>query len=231
MCFKDLAPEPSLSLPSSSLLSISSELLPVTETTVLRRSRCEVVDWRVDTTASLGADVLLESHENGIASFLGGGCGGAEVWALVGGGGPQGIPGRLPDKPFVREGSLGGRIGALVLFSSEIVVVERDLSELASLISPSCTSSNDEVERRRAVSNGEFEEAFPDISVGSPASGFGVDGPIEVAGSCETRGVVAVDEDAGRSVSERVEVDDLEFRDSGLAVVSGASSKLSYCPS
>jgi len=118
-----------------------------------------------------------------------------------------------------------------VLFSSEIVVVERDLSELASLVSPSCTSSNDEVERRRAVSNGEFEEAFPDISVGSPASGFGVDGPIEVAGSCETRGVVAVDEDAGRSVSERVEVDDLEFRDSGLAVVSGASSKLSYCPS
>lgn len=115
-----------------------------------------------------------------------------------------------------------------MLFSSEVIVVERDLSELASLGSPSCTSSNDEVERRRAVSSGEFEEASVDISVGLSSSGFGVEGSVEVAGCCETRGVVAVEEDAGRSVSERVEVEDLEFRDSGLAVVSGASSKLSY---
>ena len=175
----------------------------------------------------MGTDVLRESHENGIASFLGGGAG-AGVWTLVGGGGPQGIPARFPERPFVRAGSLGGGTGASVLFSSEVVVVERDRVGLAPFESPSCTSSNDDVERRRAVSSGELEGAFPDICVRTLVFGSEEDESVETVGSCETRGVVAVEEDSGRSVNERMDVEDFDSRDSGRDVVSGASSKLSY---
>ena len=105
-------------------------------------------------------------------------------------------------------------------------MVERDLSERASLTSPSCTSSN--VERRRAVSSGDFGRLFPDISERTSASDFGGDLSVEILGSCETRGVVTVEEDGGRSVSERIDDEDLDSRDSGRDVVSGASSKLSY---
>ena len=166
----------------------------------------------------MGADVLLESQENGIASFLVGG-GGAGVCTLVGGGGPHGMPGRFPERPFVLEGSFGGGIGTLVLFSSEVIVVERDLSELASLEPPNCTSSKDDVERRRAVSSGEFGRASPDVSFVVPMFS-GPDGSAETVGSCEARGVVAADEDGWRLVREQIDVEDLESRDSGRDVAS-----------
>ena len=114
-----------------------------------------------------------------------------------------------------------------VLFSSNVILVERDLLGLTSLWSSSCTSSNDEVERRRAVSSGEFEGAFPDICVRTVVFCSEGDGFVEIGGSCETRGVVAVEEDSGRSVNERIDVEDFESRDSGRDVVSAASSKLS----
>ena len=178
-------------------------------------------------TGSLGTDALLESHENGIASFLG--CdAGAGVWTLVGGGGPQGMPGRFPERPFVRGGSFGSGTGAFRLFSSEVMVVERDRLRLASLGSPSCTSSSDDVERRRAVSSGELVGAFPDISVRTVVLESEGDGCVEIAGGCETRGVVAVEEDSGRSVKERIDVEDFESRDSGRDILSAASSKFSY---
>ena len=194
---------------------------------VLRRSRWELAGCEGGIAASLGIDTLLESHENGIASFLGGG-GGAGVWSLEAGGGPQGMPGKLPERPFVRAGSLGGGAGAAILLSSDVIVVERDLLELASLLSSSCTSSNDDVQRRRAVRSGDFEGLLSDMLVRFSPSDFGGDRSVKIGGSCETRGVVTVEEDGGRSVNERIDDEDLDSRDCGRDLVSGASSKFSY---
>ncbi len=51
-------------------------------------------------TASLLADVLRDSHEKLIPSFLGGGAGdGVVAVGLGAGGGPHGIDGKLPERP------------------------------------------------------------------------------------------------------------------------------------
>jgi len=67
--------------------------------TVLRRS-WETGEGPGAITASLLADVLLESHEKLMPSFLGGGAGElAETAAFAAGGGPQGMDGKFPERP------------------------------------------------------------------------------------------------------------------------------------
>lgn len=95
---------------------------------------------------SLFEDVFLESHENGPESFFGGGAG--VEWTLGGGGGPQGIVGRLPERPCALNGSFGGGTGVVALVSFDVMVVERDLVEEDSFVSSSWTSSMDDVESR-----------------------------------------------------------------------------------
>jgi hypothetical protein len=57
---------------------------------------------------SLGADVLRESHENGLVSFLVGGAGAGRFADAggAGGGGENGTAGRAPDSPC--SGALSG---------------------------------------------------------------------------------------------------------------------------
>ena len=88
-------------------------------------------------------------------NFLGGGAvGGVEIVAFGAGGGPQGIEGRFPDRPWDRIGSFGGEVA--MVFSADAVALEFDRIELASFVPSSCTLSREEAERRCAVSNGDF---------------------------------------------------------------------------
>lgn len=91
-------------------------------------------------------DVFLESHENGLEIFFGGGAG--FEWILEGGGGPQGVVGRLPESPCALNGSLGGGADVVAVVSLDVMVVERDLVEADSFVSSSWTSSMDDVESR-----------------------------------------------------------------------------------
>ncbi len=88
-------------------MSSGLELTEAIEVTVFRRC-CEAGTGGAE-TASLLADVLLESQEKLMPNFLGGGggCGGVAV-GFAAGGGPQGIDGRLPDRPCDRKGNFGG---------------------------------------------------------------------------------------------------------------------------
>lgn len=106
-------------------------------------------------TASLVPEVLLDSHEKLMPNFLGGGAvGGVEVVAFEAGGGPQGIDGRFPDRPWDRTGSFGGDVAMILALDAEAVEVGR--IELASFVPSSCTLSREEADRRCAVSNGDF---------------------------------------------------------------------------
>lgn len=99
--------------------------------------------------------MLLDSHEKLMPNFLGGGAvGGVEIVAFEAGGGPQGIDGRFPDRPWVRIGSFGGEVA--MIFSVDAVAVEFDRIELASLVPSSCTLFREIADRRCAVSNGDF---------------------------------------------------------------------------
>lgn len=76
--------------------------------------------------------MLLDSHEKGPPSFLGGGCGtGAAVFEGAGGG-AHGTEGRFPERPCILGGGLGGRIGMLATLSLDVMVVEREREEAAS---------------------------------------------------------------------------------------------------
>jgi hypothetical protein len=100
------------------------------EVTVLRRS-WETGEGPGAGVVSLLADVLLESQEKLIPNFLGGGAGevaGADDFP--GGGGPHGIEGRLPERPWPRKGSFGGE--AAIFLSFGAVVVDPDVMELVS---------------------------------------------------------------------------------------------------
>lgn len=106
-------------------------------------------------TASLVPEVLLDSQEKLMPSFLGGGAAEAvETVGLEAGGGPHGIDGRFPDKPCDRIGSFGGEVA--MLFSADAVAVESDRIELASFVPSSCTLSREEADVGYAVSNGDF---------------------------------------------------------------------------
>ena len=88
-------------------------------------------------------------------NFLGGGAvEGVETVGFEAGGGPQGIDGRFPDRPWVRIGSFG--VDVATDFSVDAVAVEFDRIELASLVPSSCTLSREEADRRCAVSKGDF---------------------------------------------------------------------------
>ena len=110
--------------------------------------------WLDGNVESLFADALLESHEKGIDNFFGGGAGLTEC-NLGGGGGPQGTAGKFPERPWDRKGNFGGGPEGITLASFEVLGVDLDLIDDASFVSSSWTSSNDDVETRRVVSNGE----------------------------------------------------------------------------
>ena len=169
---------------------------------------------------SLFAEPLLESHEKLIPNFLGAGAGdgvGTVDLGARGGGGPQDIEGRFPERPCPLKGSFGG--DAAMSFSVGIAGVNPDRTELLSLVPSSCTSSREEAEIRCAVKRGDF--------VGG-ASGCGSvscsSGSLVVVPALCARGVETVEE--GRPlVNERTELDSCDW---GLEAVSWASSKVSY---
>lgn len=159
-------------------------------------------------------------------NFLSGGAGLAEC-GLGGGGGPQGTAGKLPERPWERKGNFGGGPEVFTLASVEVIVVDLDLVEDTSFISSSWTSSNDDDESRRVVSNGEFDggslEAADMVSI---SGGFApaTETVSILSDSVESRGVEVEEEERGRSVRDRVDADDLD----GCEVMSGASSNVSW---
>ncbi len=165
-------------------------------------------------------EVLLDSQEKLIPNFLGGGTVGVETVGFEAGGGPQGIDGRLPERPCDRKGTFGG--DAAVLFLVDVVVVESDRIELASVTPSSCTLSREEDDIRCAVSNGDF---FGVTSF----SRFGSSGLCACVTSedciVDPRGVEG-DEGGRWPVREGVDTD--ECWDWGRSVLSWASSKVSY---
>lgn len=110
---------------------------------------------------SILLDELLESHEKGPASFLAGGADVvlAELVRAFGAGDcPHGKLGRTCDRAgtlVAVGGGDGSLIGSGATISLEVIVADRDLLPPDSK-SPSCTSSRDDVDIRRAVSNGEL---------------------------------------------------------------------------
>lgn len=101
------------SLPSSSRFNISSGLLPAVDAPVFR-----LAGWAPFVCTGGGvlsglAEVFRVSHEKGPPSFRGGGRDAAtvvfeEADGGGGGGGAKGTVGRLPERPFIRGGGLGG---------------------------------------------------------------------------------------------------------------------------
>ena len=140
-------------------MSSGLEPIEVIELTVFRRSRA-VGNWLDGGKASLVPEVLLDSQEKLIPSFLGGGAvEGVGVTDFEAGGGPQGIDGRFPDKPCAaRAGSFGGEVAILFLLDS--VAVESDRMELASFVPSSCTLSREDDDMRCVVSNRVFLGVF-----------------------------------------------------------------------
>ena len=103
MCFLESKLAASPSLPSCSRLNNVSGLLPTVDidAAVFLRLKGDAVACTVDCFDSLGALVPLESQENGLVSFLGGG---ADDWAegggfLFTGGGPHSTGGREAENP------------------------------------------------------------------------------------------------------------------------------------
>ena len=153
------------------------------------------------------AEPLLESHEKLIPSFLGAGVGegvGTVALGARGGGGPHGMDGRLPERPWPLNGSFGG--DAAVPFSIDVVGVELEFIELLSLVPSSWTSSSEVAEIRCAVSNGDFCEISGSYVcvVFSPRACIELSASVASAPPFTVREVERVDE--GRlSVNERTE--------------------------
>lgn len=137
---------------------------------------------------------------------------GVAIWVLGGGGGPHGTGGKVPERPCDRNGSLGGGLEGFTLLSLEVMVECRDLVEVSSLVSSSLTSSMDDVESRRAVSNGDIDGSW---GIGGNVRDVGVSRSSEffslvLLESLECRGVVTEEAEDGRSVKERIDGVDLE---------------------
>ena len=126
---------------------------------VPRRSKFGAFVFVDNGLISLAGVLLRESHAKGIVNFRDGGAalgGVGDVFLGLGGGGPHGIEGKEPERPG-REGGLGaaGEVSLpTILF--DVIVVERDLSDSVTSLTPSCTSSNDVVDIRGAVGNGDL---------------------------------------------------------------------------
>lgn len=155
-------------------------------------------------------------------SFLGGGAG--EVPGFADGGGPQGIVGRLPERPWLRKDSFGGETPMFLSF--EAVVVDPDVTELVSFDPSSWTLSIEDADIRCAVSKGDFPRTSSLCGSVSSSWELCVElwGSSNVGLSFGARGVETVEE--GRSmVIERIDLDD--WRDCGRELESWASSKVS----
>ena len=124
-----------------------------------------------------------------------------------GGGGPHGMDGRLPERPWPLNGSFGG--DAAVLFSIDVVGVESDFIELLSLVPSSWTSSNEVAEIRCAVSRGDFDggSGSYDCVVFSPRACIELSASVASAPPFTVREVEKVD-DGRLSVNERTESED-----------------------
>lgn len=201
-------------------MSSGFELTEAIEVTVFRRSRGDGT-WLGGGIASLVPEVLLDSHEKLMPNFLGGGAAeGVETVGFEAGGGPQGIDGRVPDKPCDRGGSFGGELA--MILSVEAVGVESECIEVASFVPSNCTLSREEFDIRRVVCSGDFLGVFSSSGLLSSCLWTGVSSDDCVLGP---RGVDG--DDGGRfSVKERVDRDDC--RDVGRSVLSCASSNVSY---
>ena len=156
------------------------------------------------------AEPLLESHEKLIPSFLGAGVGegvGTVALGARGGGGPHGMDGRLPERPWPLNGSFGG--DAAVLFSIDVVGVELDFIELLSLVPSSWTSSNEVAEIRCAVSSGDFDgtSGSYECVVSSSRACIELSASVTSAPPFTVREVETVD-DGRLSVNERTESED-----------------------
>lgn len=183
----------------------------------------------VGVEVSILLDELLDSQENGPASFLGGGTdAGGSGGGLDFATGDE-VHGRLANRCVRKGGSgteagVGGGIidgaGSGAAISFEVIVADRDLLPAWLGVSPSCTSSRDDVDIRRAVSRGEFiSDSGPgSVDFASPGSACvfsstvlsTVDGWI-----FEGRGVVTAS-----PVNDLTEAEE----ETGRSVVSGASS-------
>ena len=190
-------------------MSSGFEFSEAIEVTVFRRSL--VLGGGLGAgTVSLLAEPLLESHEKLIPSFLGAGVGegvGTVALGARGGGGPQGMDGRFPERPWPLNGSFGG--DAAVLFSVDVVGVESDCIELLSLVPSSWTSSSEVAEIRCAVSNGDFGGTSGSYECGgfSPRACIESSASVASAPPFTVREVERVDE--GRlSVNERTVSED-----------------------
>ena len=135
------------------------------------------------------------------------------------------MDGRLPESPWLLNGSLGGE--AAVLFSIDVEGVELEFIELLSLVPSSWTSSNEVAEIRCAVSSGDFDGTSwsYECVVPSPRACIELSASLTSAPPFIVRRVEAVD-DGRLSVNERTESE--ASCDWGLGVVSWASSKVSY---
>lgn len=156
------------------------------DVTVLRRSVWVLTG--LGACISVLAEEFLESQEKGPANFLGGGAGAGEAFwgrGFGAGGGPHGTEGRAPANPCERKGSFDGGgdadvgtavgAGSSMYTSCDVIVVDPDLVSLVLEVllvvglgsgwSPSCTSSREEVEIRRAVSKGDFVGGSPSCAL------------------------------------------------------------------
>ena len=171
---------------------------------------------------------LLDSHENGPASFLGGGTdAGGSGGALDFTTGDE-AHGRLANRCVRRGGSdweagvgagklKGASSGAAISF--EVIVVDRDLLPAWSGLSSSCTSSRDDVDIRWAVSSGDLTS--------DSGTGSRVFASLESAGIFPSTvwSMVGGGKFEGRGVVTASPVNDLsEAEETGREVVSGASS-------
>ena len=115
----------------------------------------------VGVEVSILLDELLDNHEKGPASFLVGGAVAVlagTAWAFGAGDCPHGKLGRTCDRAdnlIAVGGGDGSLIGSGATISFEVIVADRDLLPPDSK-SPSCTSSKDDVDIRRAVSSGDW---------------------------------------------------------------------------
>lgn len=171
---------------------------------------------------------FLDSHENGPASFLGGGTDAEGSGGALDFTAGDEAHGRLANRCVRRGGSgreagvgagklKGASSGAAISF--EVIVVDRDLLPAWSGLSSSCTSSRDDVDIRRAVSSGDLTS---DTGPGS-----------RVLASLESAcmfpstvlSIVGGWKFEGRGVVTASPVNDLsEAEETGREVVSGASS-------
>lgn len=97
------------------------------------------------------------------------------------------------------------------LSSFDLMVVDLDLVVSSFLVSSSPTSSMDDVDSRRAVSNGEIDGSI--LTIGGLVRGVGVSSSFLMPENLEWRGVVMDEDDDGRSVRERTDVEDFDCDD------------------